>query len=147
MKCLVLILLVTLTSLAASAEGDPKPLLVNARCDGKISSAVLSSLKEEIRTSTKYQLVPGLDDNGRMDIVLLIYMVCTEHNDVAAVATTYGIGHCFSRTDCRGTVDGSSIKVALCNSSPPAECGRALYKAFDDYSIHPNPAQLKLEPK
>lgn len=130
---LVLILLFTLASLPASAAENLRSLFIHAACDGKISSAVLSSLKEEIRTSTKYQLVPGLDDNGRMDTVLTIYMNCAERSDVAAVATSHGWAHCDSVTDCRGTVDGSSIRSTLCDAIAAAECGRTLFKAFDAY--------------
>ncbi len=142
-ESLALILLFTLAPLAANAAESPIPLFIRAACDGKLSSVVLFSLKEEIRTSTKYQLTPGLDDNGRMDKVLTIYMSCAERSDVVAVATNYGMAHCFSGTDCRGAVDAISIKSALCAADAAAECGRALFKAFDDYVRTPRPP-LKL---
>ncbi len=140
---LVTILVLTFASLAANAVENPTPLFIRAACDGKISSVVLSSFKEEVRTSTRYQLVPTLDDNGRKDKVLTIYMSCAERSDVVAVATNYGWAHCYSSRDCRGTVDGNSIKSALCNVGAAAECGRGLFKAFDDYVSGPRPP-LKL---
>src|ERR1700675_2949491 len=106
---LVLIWLFTL-GLAAHAAESPKPVSVKAACLGKLSSAVLSSFREEIRTSQKYQLVPNLSDNGRMDTVLTVDMKCTERNDVAAVAIVYGKAKCFSNTNCHLSIDGSSIK-------------------------------------
>jgi len=141
---LVLILLFIVASTVANAVDRPRPVFIHAECDGRISSAVLSSFREEIMISQKYQLIPALDDNGRMDVVLIVYMNCAERNDVAAVATNYGRAHCLSATDCRGTVDGSSIKSTLCGSDT-AECGRTLFKAFDGYVNRPNPAQMKLE--
>jgi hypothetical protein len=131
---LVLILLFTLASQAANAAESPRPVFVHAVCDGKISSAVLSSFREDIRTSQKYRLVPTVDDNGSMDVVLTVYMHCTERNGAAAVATTYGKGKCVSATRCHGTVDGSSVRSALCDSNAAAECGRVLFNAFDDYT-------------
>lgn len=135
----VLILLFTLTPLAAKAVEGPRPVFIRASCDGKIASVVLSALKDEIRTSVKYRLVRGLDDDGRMDSVLTIYMNCTERSEVTAVATNYGSAHCYSSTDCRGVVDGSSIRSALCDSGTAAECGRSLFKAFDDYTSAAKP--------
>jgi hypothetical protein len=99
---LALISLFALASLAANPAEHPSPVFIRTTCDGKFSSAALSSLKEEIRTSTKYQLVPSLDDNGRMDEVLTIYMHCTEHSDVVAVATNYGLAKCLSVKECHG---------------------------------------------
>jgi hypothetical protein len=144
MERLILVLLFTLVPLAASAAESPRSVFIHAACDGKISSAVLSSLREGIRTSQKYQLVRTLDDEGRMDIVLTIYMNCAERSDVAAVAIGNGLAKCFGTTNCHLSVDGSSIRSALCDASAAVECGRALFKAFDEFMKRPNPAQLKL---
>ena len=133
---LILILLLGLTSLAAEAESS-QGVFVRAQCDGKIASAVLSSFKEAIRDSQKYQLVPNLKNEGRLGKVLAIYMVCTERTDFASIATTYGQGKCIASTNCGVTVDGSSLKVAICDSYAAADCGRALFKKFDDYMSNP----------
>ena len=141
---LVLILL-SIPSLAVSAAESPRPVFIRAACDGKVSSIVLSSLREEIRTSREYELASTLDDNGRMDEVHTIYMSCTERKAVAAVATNYGLARCLSGTNCHSIVDGSSIRSDLCDASAAEECGRALFKAFDDYISNPNAPRLKLK--
>jgi hypothetical protein len=144
MDRLILILLFSLTSLVAGASESPKSVFVHASCEGKISGEVLSSLREGIRTSQKYQLARKLDNGGRMDIVLTIYMSCTERNDVAAVATSYGFAKCYGEKNCHLSVDGHSIKSTLCDAKAATECGRGLFKAFDDYMNSPNGATFKL---
>ena len=145
MKNLVLIQLVILTSLAAYAADPPKPLFIRAKCDGKLSSVVLSSLKEAASTSPKYQLVPSLDDNGHLDTVQTIYMSCVENNDVTAIATQFGIAKCKSKTVCHSVIDGISLNAALCNANLSADCGRAIFKVFDAYINRPNPTPLNVD--
>ncbi len=143
MERLLLILLFALAPLAASAVESPRSVSIHAVCDGKIPSAVLSSFREGIRTSQKYRLVRTLDDEGRMGVVLTIDMNSAERIDIVAVAITYGLAKCFSSTNCHVTIDGNSIRSALCDANAAAECGRALFKAFDDYVSTPRPP-LKL---
>jgi hypothetical protein len=145
MKRPVLILFVVLSSLAAYAADGPKPLFIRARCDGKLSSVVLSSLKEAVSASQKYQLVISLDDNGHLDTVQTIYMTCVENNEVTAVATQFGIARCRSTTVCHSVIDGLSLNAALCNANLSADCGRALFKAFDAYINRPNPTPLNVD--
>src|ERR1700720_4606105 len=83
---LLLILLFTLASQTAHASEGPRSVFVKAICNGKLSAAVLASFREGIRTSQKYQLIPTLDDNGRMDVVLEVEMSCTERNNAVAIA-------------------------------------------------------------
>jgi hypothetical protein len=141
---LVLILMTTIGPLAASAAEGPKPVFIHAACDGKLSSTVLSAFRDEIQTSQKYQLAPDLEDNGHLDIVLTIYMSCTERHDVVAIATSYGLAKCFSDKTCHSTVDSVSIRSALCDASAVGECGRTLFKTFDDYTRGPKP-ELRLD--
>jgi hypothetical protein len=145
MKRLVTVLLLTFASLTGNAAEGPRPVFIRAACDGKISSAILYSLKQELRSSQKYQLIPTLDDSGRMDIVLTIEMSCTERSDVAAVATAYGEAKCFALNNCHATFDALSLKSVLCDSNATAECGRARFKAFDDYMSNPLRPPLKLQ--
>ena len=70
----------------STRKGGPpasvKPVFVRAQgCDGKFSSAAFSALGKEFRTSAKYRLVLGVDDEGRRDTVLIMYMNCVERND------------------------------------------------------------------
>lgn len=81
----------------------------------------------------------------RMDGVLTADMKCTERDDVAAVATAYGEAKCFSSKNCHLAVDGTSLRPDLCDSKAAAECGRALFKAFDDYVSNPLGPPLKLQ--
>lgn len=143
---LLLIFLFTLASQAAHAASEgPRSVFVKAICNGKLSAAVLSSFREGIRTSQKYQLIPTLDDNGRMDVVLEVEMSCTERDNVVAIATAYAMAKCFGPGNCRATMDGSSLGVSLCDANAVADCGRALFKVFDSYMSRPNPAKLKLQ--
>jgi hypothetical protein len=142
---LIAILLLIFVPLIANAAEGPRSVFIHAGCDGRISSAALFSLREEIRTSQKYQLVRTLDDEGRMNVVLTFYMNCTERSDVAAIAFAYGQAKCFSSKNCHLAVDGSSVRSALCESNAAAQCGRTLFKAFDDYMSNPPGPPLKLQ--
>jgi len=144
---MTLMLLAPLTSPSVSAaEGDLRPVFIRATtCDGKISSAVLSGLREDIGRSQKYRLTRGLSDEGKMDVVLTINIDCAERDNIAAVATVYGQAKCFGAKNCHHTVDGSSIRSGLCDSNAAAECGRALFKAFDLYMTNPFGPPLKLQ--
>jgi hypothetical protein len=147
MKHLILAVSLTLATLANAADAPKSSVFIKAACDGKLSSAVIASLKGEIGNSQKYHLVPNLSDEGRMSEVITIQMVCSERTEVAAIATTYGKGKCFPGAYCHGAVDGSSLKSALCDSNATAECGRTLFKTFDDYASHmnsPGAPQLQL---
>lgn len=133
-----------LAALAANGMENPKSVFVHAACDGKVSSDVVSSLREGIRGSQKYQPVRSLDDEGRSGIVLTIYMDCAERNGMVAIATSYGLAKCYGEKNCHLSVDGHSIRSTLCDSSAASECGRILFKAFDEYINRPNPSTFKL---
>lgn len=145
MRRFTLMAIVISTSFLARAEAGRKPVFIMAKCEGKLSSVVLSALKEAVRTSQKYELVLSLDDNGRLDTVQTIHLTCVENHDVTAVATQFGIAKCPSKTVCHSVIDGISLNVALCNANLSIDCGRALFKVFDAYINRPNPAPLKVE--
>jgi hypothetical protein len=142
---LILVLLFAIGSSFANAAENSRSVFISAACDGRISSAVLSSLRDGIRTSYKYRLVRTLDDEGRMGVVLTIDMNCTESKEIAAVAIAYGLARCVSSTDCRQSVDGNSIRSALCDSIAAEACGRALFKVFDNYMNSPIAPRMKLQ--
>jgi hypothetical protein len=129
----------------AVAVDSPRSVFVKVVCNGKFSSEFVSSFKDEIRTSQKYQLVPSLEDNGRMGVVAEVLMTCAERETVVAVATAFGVARCWATNTCRSVVDGYSLNVALCDSKLASDCGRTLYKAFDAYMAARSPAQLKLD--
>ena len=129
---------------AANAADTRKPVFVKASCSEAISSTAISSFEEEIRKSQKYRLVRDMSDEGQMDIVFIIDINCTERNGVAAIATVFGRAKCFSTTNCHVASDGSSVRAQLCNAEAAAECGRSLFKVFDDYVIDPIKPQLRV---
>jgi hypothetical protein len=140
-----LLVIVVSVSFLAHAETRQRQLFIRAKCDGKLSSVVLSALKEAVVVSQKYELVASLNDNGRLDIVQTIYMTCVENHEVTAIATQFGIAKCQSTTVCHSGIDGLSLNVALCNANLSADCGRALFKTFDAYINRPNSTPLKIE--
>jgi|SRR5665811_184671 len=133
-----------LAPLVGQAADAPKPVFVVGSCLDKISSDVLSSLKEGIRNSQKYRLAHNLGDGDQMGLVLTINVSCTERKNVAAIATVLGAAKCFSATNCHHAIDGSSVRADLCDANTAAECGQAIFKAFDDYRSSPIKPPLKL---
>jgi hypothetical protein len=127
------------------AQTSQKPLFVMAKCDGKLSSTVLSALKDAATASQKYYLISTLDDNGRLDMVQTIHLTCTENKDVTAIASQFGVAKCQTKTVCHSGIDGLSLNVALCNANLSVDCGRALFKAFDDYVNNPLATPPKLQ--
>jgi hypothetical protein len=142
-KYLFFFSLLSLVSTACNAQ-SPSSVFVKTACDGKISSALLASLRDAISNSQKYRLMRTLADDGQMDIVLTINMHCTERNNSAAVATVFGKAKCLSTTNCHLAIDGSSLKSSLCDADVAAECGRTLFKLFDDYVSNPLKPPLTL---
>lgn len=127
----------------AFAEG-PKSIFVKGTCNGKLSSIAYSSFLEQIRTSQKYHLIANLSDNGQMGVVIHVQMSCAEQQSVAAVATVYGVAKCFGPRNCHATMDGTSLRVTLCDPNTIADCGSALFREFDDYEKNPVGATLRL---
>ncbi len=144
-KHFILVVLVISISFLAHAQTSPKPLFIRAKCDGKLSSTVLSALKDATRASQKYELVDSLNDNGRLDTVQTIYPTCVENNEVTSIATQFGIAKCKSPTVCHSVIDGDSLNASLCTARRSSDCGHALFKVFDAYINRPNPTPLQVE--
>jgi hypothetical protein len=142
MKCSIAVFVFTISCLAAYGA-DREPVFVKGSCDGSATSAtVLSSLKDIIQISDKYRLITSLDDGGRMDTVLTIQLSCKERGNLTAVATVYGEAKCFGPAKCHGAFDVPSLRVDFCDST---ECGRSLFRAFENYMNNPNKTHLILE--
>lgn len=144
MHRLVLMALFTLVPVVARAAESPQSVYIHADCDGKVSSAVVSSFTEAIRASQKYHQVPSLDDEGRRGIVMTIYMACAERNDVIGVASSYGWAKCYGDKECHLSLDGSSIRSVLCDAKAAAECGRTLFRVLEDFIKNAEPSTFKL---
>lgn len=142
---LTLITIVISMSFLANAQQAKRPLFILAKCDGKLSSVVLSSLKDAAKASEKYELVLSLNDNERLDLVQTIHLTCAENKDVTAIASQFGIAKCKSTTVCHSAIDGLSLNVALCNANLSVDCGHAIFKAFDTYINRPNPTPLNVD--
>jgi hypothetical protein len=133
MKRLVLILWVTLTWLAAYAADSPKPVLVKATCDRETSTPLLSSFQEAIQTSNRYEMVPNLSDNGKMDVVLTINMACAErdNDNVIGVASVYGMAKCLGPQNCHHSIDGSRLNMLMCDPNGQAQCGKEHFRELE----------------
>jgi hypothetical protein len=141
----IAVFLLVLSAQAADIESDSRPVFVKALCEGKLSSVVISAFKQEISLSHKYRLIPSMDDNGRMDVVVSIQMSCTEREKIAAIATVYGKAKCFGSSNCHGAFDVPSLRVDLCDFDAPVDCGRVLFEAFENYLSRPSRTHLLLE--
>ena len=128
MKRLVRILWVTLTWLAAYAADSPKPVLVKATCDRETSTPLFSSLQEAIQASNRYEMVPNLSDNGKMDVVLTINMVCAERDNLIGVASVYGMAQCVGPQNCHHSIDGSRLNMLMCDPNGQAQCGKEQFR-------------------
>jgi hypothetical protein len=139
-KNLIFILLAMLAPIVVSArghaQGQPqakplKPVFLQPTCDGKLASVLLSSFKDAISTSQRYELVPNLSDNGKMDTVLIIQMACGESHNAVSVGSIYGMAKCFGLKNCHVSLDGHSLSVLICDPNGEAICGKELLKEFD----------------
>jgi hypothetical protein len=139
-QSILIFLILSVPSGSRAETGEP--VFIKASCQGMISSAALSELHTQISGSHKYRVAERVEDEGRMDVVQVIYMDCTEHNDIVAIATVYGKAKCLGVNNCHLSLDGASIRSDVCDSKATAECGRTLFKAFADYVKKPIKPQL-----
>ena len=142
MKRSILMLLLLSASLAGHAVETPKHVFIKASCNGTIPAAMLAAFREEIRASNGYQLAASLTDDGGLGTVLTVYMTCTEitgegNSGIAAIATIYGQGRCLFGS-CHVSSNESTLRSVLCGSNNATECGRMLFRDFDNYSSGPN---------
>jgi hypothetical protein len=131
--------------LLSRALERPKNVFIVASCDGNIGSAVVSSLREEIRRSQGYQLATRLDDDAGRGVVLTIYISCTESRGagMAAVAKIYGQGRCV--LGCHVNSYEETLGSLLCSADVAVECGRRIFRDFDDYWSGPDSPPLDLK--
>jgi hypothetical protein len=130
------------------ALNNPKNVFVRASCNGRIASAVVTSFREEIRRSQGYQLASSLSDDAGKGAVLTVYLTCTELNSgpnsgIAAVAAIYGQGRCIAGS-CHVNSYESTLRSVLCGSNTAEDCGRDLFRDFDNYWSGPNSPPLDL---
>lgn len=144
MKCALFVVLALLASLTTSAQDRPqdhaqdqpqakrlKSVFLQPTCDGKLASVLLSSFKDAISTSHRYELVPNLSDNGKMDTVFIIQMACGESHNAVSVGSIYGMAKCLSPRNCHVSLDGHTLNVLMCDPNGEAVCGKELFKEFE----------------
>ena len=124
----------------------PKNVFIVSSCDGEIGSGVLTSLREEIRRSQGYQLATRLDDDAGRGVVLTIYVSCTESHSaaIAAVGKIYGQGRCIFGS-CHVNSYEQTLGTLLCSSNVATDCGRRIFRDFDDYWSGPDSPPLDLK--
>lgn len=159
MKRSLCILLFTVASLGVAAQDQQqahsqdqpqarrlRPVsLQHSACNGKLASVLFSSFTEAISTSQRYELVPDLSDNGKMDAVVIIEMACGERNNAVSVGSVYGMAKCFGPKNCHVSFDGHTLNVLMCDPSGEAICGKELFKELEYVLANSGIMGVKLE--
>ena len=109
----------------------PKPIFLQPTCDGKLASVLLSSFKDATSTSQRFEFVPNLSDNGKMDAVIIVQMACGESHNAVSVGSIYGMAKCFGLKNCHVSLDGHTLNVLMCDPNGEAVCGKELFKEFE----------------
>ena len=73
-------------------------------------------------------MVPNLSDNGKMDVVLAIHMVCAERDNVIGVASVYGMAKRLGPQNCHPSIDGSRLNMLMCDPNGQAQCGKEQFR-------------------
>lgn len=148
LKRLILLSLLS-TSLTCQAVGTPKRVFIHAvSCTDTIPLAVISSLRDEIRGSNGYQLVTSLSDDGGTGVVLTIYINCAQVGEgragIAAIAFILGQAENCSLlgSSCEVASNEFTLQSMVCGGSVGTDCGRALFRSFDNYWSGPNSPPL-----
>lgn len=128
MKTLALISFVVLTSLAAHAGDQPKPVFLMTNCVLKSGSVIQSAFNEALKNSKKYELVPDLGDKGKMETVIVVRMICVEDKGNVAVASIYGLAKCFGPKNCHVSINASTLNALLSEPGIEAQSGINLFK-------------------
>ena len=131
MRTLLLIFSVIFASQAAHASDQMKPVFLKTNCILKSGSVILSAFKEALQDSKKYELVPDLSDNGKMDVVISVQMICEEDKGNVAVASIYGLAKCFGPRNCHLSSDDSTLNALLSEPGGETQSGINLFKGFD----------------
>jgi hypothetical protein len=144
MRTLLLIFSVIFASQAAHASDQMKPVFLKTNCILKSGSVILSAFKEALQDSKKYELVPDLSDNGKMDAVISVQMICEEDKGNVAVASIYGLVKCFGPRNCHASVDASTLTALLSEPGIERQSGINLFKEFDEMQAKSKNHQMVL---
>ena len=142
----ILIATALFASMFCQAQSSQKHLFVVAKCDGTLSSIIVSALKDAATASQKYHVISTLMSTvGHRDVVQTITLMCGESKDVTAIAMLFGIVKCKSTKLCLSTDDSFTLNVALCNANLSVDCGRTIFEGFDKYINRPDRTPLKVD--
>jgi hypothetical protein len=143
---LFVMLLLLFTPYKSRAAETLSPVFIKTACNGKISSMLLSSLRDVIGNSQKYRVTTTLTDDNQMDVVLTINIDCTERGNAVALASVFGQAKCFqSSSNCHFRIDVWSLRSDLCDANSATECARKLFRRFSDYVSNPIAVKKDLE--
>ena len=116
----------------ARTQDQAKPVFLITNCTLKSGSVILSAFKQALQGSKKYELVPDLGDNGKMDVVITVKMICVEEKGNVAVASIYGLAKCQGPRNCHLSINDSTLNALLSEPGGEAQSGINLFKGFDE---------------
>jgi hypothetical protein len=136
-KYLAIIGLLLISVTAHAVETKPKHVFIRSDCDGTLGSEIVTSLRDAIRASPGYQLASSLTDDGGYDVVLTIYVECSESalptgERIASVASIFGTATC-TLGSCTVASNESTLEASLCSGTSGTRCGKDLYTTLDGY--------------
>lgn len=125
------------SALAGAVENSPKHIFIKSDCSGPLGSEIVTSLRDQIRASPGYQLAASLTDDGGYDVVLSVYIECTESTlpsseRIVSVASIFGTGTC-TFGNCHISSNESTLRSAICSGKSGVSCGKDLYVSLDEY--------------
>jgi hypothetical protein len=134
---LTMLALVFCVSADATQTSRKHVFIKDTDCDGPLSSIVLTSLKQQIKASTKYQLADSLEDTGGLGVVIAVYVTCTDavlrnSEQIASLATIFGFATC-NAGRCHVATDEGSLGVFLCSGKSGVGSGSDIYGALSEY--------------
>jgi hypothetical protein len=136
--CLIVLALVLCSSAAQAVESKPMHVWIKDFCTGPLGQEIVTSLRQEIRASAGYQLAASLADDGGDQVVVTIYITCTEstwgntRERVVSLASIFGTGVC-TLGSCSITSNEGTLGALLCSGKSGVGCGKDIYVELDNY--------------
>lgn len=116
----------------ARTQDQPKAVFLITNCVLKSGSMIQSAFNDALTNSKKYELVHDLSDNGKMDVVITVKMICVEDKGNVAVASIYGLAKCFGPRNCHLSINDSTLNALLSEPGDETQSGINLFKGFDE---------------
>ena len=116
----------------ARIQDQAKPVFLITNCVLKSGSMIQSAFNDALTNSKKYELVHDLSDEGKMDVVITVKMICEEDKGNVAVASIYGAAKCFGPRNCHLSITDSTLNALLSEPGGETQSGINLFKGFDE---------------